>query len=341
MNRIWLSVCIFVLAAAGLAIPSVASDGKGGGKGGGKGNGSNKAKSGDSVAPTGPGKSEPAREFDHPRSGNSLPQEVRDRLPHGLRDKPVLHPGVANHLGKMGYTIGEDGSLVPPPAKTVSALPQEFKRLPVGPTSEGVNSLPQEVRDRLPAAAPANVASAVPQEVRERLPSVAPANTVHSLPPEVRDRLPPGLRDRPVTHPGVANHLGRMGWTVGEDGTLVPPPARTVTTLPQEVRDRLPPGLRDRPITHPGVANHLGKMGWTVGEDGTLVPPPVQTVNSLPPEVRDRIPLELRDQPLDNPRVANYLGKLGWTVGEDGFAAPPSPGLFPEFRPFGGLFRPR
>src|SRR5262245_35007942 len=194
MKRLGWSVCL-VVAAAGLALPTVALDGKGGDKGGGKGNGSSKGKKGDSAQSTGPGKSEPARPFDHPKSGNSLPQEVRDRLPPGLRDRPVTHPGLANHLGKMGWTVGEDGTLVPP------------------------------------------ATSVVP-----------PARTVTTLPPEVRDRLPPGLRDRPITHPGVANHLGKMGWTIADDGTLVPPsnfvppPTKTVSSLPLAEYKRLPVG---------------------------------------------------------------------------------------------------
>ena len=133
-----------------------------------------------------------------------------------------------------------------------------------------------------------------------------------------------------------------MGWTVGEDGALVPPPARTVNSLPPDVLDRLPAAWRDLSLDDPRVANSLGQMGWTIREDGALVPPPTRLVNSLPQGIRDRLPVGLRDLPLDDPRVANYLGRAGWTIGDDGtFLPPPSPALFPEFRPFGGLFRLR
>ena len=37
-----------------------------------------------------PDRGTPARSFAHPKSGNTLPQEVRDRLPPGLRDKAQL-----------------------------------------------------------------------------------------------------------------------------------------------------------------------------------------------------------------------------------------------------------
>ena len=98
----------------------------------------------------------------------------------------------------------------------------------------------------------------------------------NSLPQEVRDKLPPGLRDKPDNHPGLANHLRKMG--VLKDHPAIDP-------VPPDVRSKLPPGLRDQPYDHPGVANHLGKMGWTIGPDGALVPPATlspSTLNSTP-----------------------------------------------------------
>src|SRR5439155_940575 len=95
----------------------------------------------------------------------------------------------------------------------------------------------------------------------------------NTLPQEIRDKLPPGLRDKPVDHPGVANHLRKLGW---------PSDKPSVDPISPEVRSQLPPGLRDRPIDHPGVANHLRKMGWTVGQDGKLVPPPTLAAPPIP-----------------------------------------------------------
>ena len=67
-----------------------------------------------------------------------------------------------------------------------------------------------------------------PEDVRVRLP--VDWDSVDPIPPEVRSQLPPGLRDRPYDHPGVANHLGKLGWSIGEDGLLVPPPTLTPRT---------------------------------------------------------------------------------------------------------------
>jgi hypothetical protein len=95
--------------------------------------------------------------------------------------------------------------------------------------------------------------------------SFAQPRPVNSLPQTVRDQLPPGLRDKPDDHPGLANHLRKMG--VLKDYPAVDP-------VPPTVRNQLPTGLRDLPYDHPGVANYLGKMGWTIDHDGLLSPPP-------------------------------------------------------------------
>jgi hypothetical protein len=108
-------------------------------------------------------------------------------------------------------------------------------------------------------------------------------NSGNSLPQEVRDKLPPGLRDMPENHPGLANHLRKMG--VLKDYPKVDP-------IPPEVRGQLPPGLRDRPYDHPGVANHLGKLGWSINEDGALVPPPNFTPGTLTPPTQGATPFD-------------------------------------------------
>jgi hypothetical protein len=68
--------------------------------------------------------------------------------------------------------------------------------------------------------------------------------SVDPIPPDVRNQLPPGLRDRPYDHPGVANHLARLGWSIDEDGMLVPPPTLPPPTLP-------PPTLPPTTVTTP------------------------------------------------------------------------------------------
>ena len=130
----------------------------------------------------------------------------------------------------------------------------------------------------------------------------------NSLPQEVRDKLPPGLRDRPENHPGLANHLRKMG--VLKDYPAVDP-------VPPEVRSQLPPGLRDRPYDHPGVANHLGKLGWTIDEDGALVPPPPLTPPLNPPAPTTTLPT-----------TTQPLATQGATPAQ-------------SFGPFGGFFRRR
>src|SRR5688572_29577410 len=101
MKQLWLSASMAMVLVAFLALPLDAQKGKGGGKGGGRGGGNSKPPPSQSKRlPT--GDKIPARQFDHPKSGNSLPQDVRDKLPPGLRDRPENHPGLANHLRKMG-----------------------------------------------------------------------------------------------------------------------------------------------------------------------------------------------------------------------------------------------
>src|SRR5262245_48239786 len=113
MKRFWLSVGVAIMVAAIVAAPAAANKDKGGDKGN-----KFKPKKNDFqpqppriieqprfVEPLRPdtrllprNETLPARVFDQPRAGNSLPQEIRDRLPPGLRDKPDNHPGLANHL---------------------------------------------------------------------------------------------------------------------------------------------------------------------------------------------------------------------------------------------------
>jgi hypothetical protein len=68
----------------------------------------------------------------------------------------------------------------------------------------------------------------------------------------------------PDNHPGLANHLRKMG--ILQDHPNIDP-------VPPQVRSQLPPGLRNQPYDNPGVANYLGKLGWGIGEDGALIPP--------------------------------------------------------------------
>ena len=208
MTRTLLCALAALAVAAWLVAPVDAQKGKGGGKGGGgkgggppAGRGGNNsappARSGGSFTPSGPGNSEPARSFTHPRSGNDLSQEVRDKLPPGLRDKPADHPGVANHLRKQGLTDQDP-------------IPAELR-----------NQLPPGLRDR-PYTHPgvANHLGKLGWTIDDEGNLVRP---VDPIPADVRRQLPPALRDQPYDHPGVANQLGRMGWTFADDGTLIPP----------------------------------------------------------------------------------------------------------------------
>jgi cation transport regulator ChaB len=216
MQKLWLSASTAILVAAFFTSPSDAQKGKGGGKGGGF----IPSPKGGNFLPSGPGKGEPARPFDHPNSGNSLPQNVRDKLPPGLRDMPDKQPGLENHLRKLD-------------------------------DPKSVDPTQQDPRTRLP------------QDRNAARPFDHPRSG-NTLPQEVRDKLPPGLRDMPNNHPGLANHLRKMG--VLKDYPAVDP-------VPPEVRQQLPAGLRDMPYDHPGVANQLGRLGWSINEDGLLTPP--------------------------------------------------------------------
>jgi cation transport regulator ChaB len=236
MKRFCFAASVAVVLAASLALPAVAQKGKGGGRGG-RGY----------TPPSSQGDSQPARPFEHPRSGNSLPQEIRDQLPPGLRDKPENHPGLANHLRKMGYKPGTEA--------TPQTKPGVAATNPSAPTTA----------EPPLANPPAPPATTTPTPANTPPTSVAHPKTGNSLPQEIRDRLPPGLRNQPESHPGLANHLRKMGW---------PETKPPVDPLPAHVRNQLPPGLRDLPYNHPAVANHLGRMGWMIGEDGTLIPPP-------------------------------------------------------------------
>jgi len=220
MKKLWLFASAAMIAAVFLALPSTleAQKGKGGGGGGGKGGGKG------GFLPSGPGKGEPARPFAQPNSGNSLPQETRDKLPKGLRDMPEKHPGLENHLRKLDDKPAAD---------------------PLKPQSQQA-----------------------PLQDRNTSRPFAHPRSGNSLPQDVRDKLPPGLQDKPDNHPGLANHLRKMG--VLKDYPKIDP-------VPPEVRSQLPAGLRDQPYDHPGVANHLGRMGWSIGEDGALVPPSTLT----------------------------------------------------------------
>jgi len=152
----------------------------------------------------------------------------------------------------------------------------------------------------------------------------------NSLPQDVKDKLPPGLRDQPDNHPGLANHLRKMG--ILNDHPAVDP-------IPPSVRSQLPPGLRDQPYDHPGVANHLGKLGWSIGDDGALVPPTNWTPPALAPQAftpQGLKPSAFRPLAATPPN----LTPPGLTPPA---STPPTPNATPfdAFQPFGGLFRRR
>jgi hypothetical protein len=74
-------------------------------------------------------KKEPARGFAHPKTGNTLPQDIRDKLPPGLRDMPNDHSGLANHLRKMGV-LKDYPAIDPVPAQVRNQLPPGMRDLP-------------------------------------------------------------------------------------------------------------------------------------------------------------------------------------------------------------------
>lgn len=244
MRSLWLSACITLAGAVWLAVPAEAQKGKGGGKGGGNGGGKpsssftppgrngdtsqnrivNDDKGGksinnsvplgrrdDAVLPSGPGKETPARSFAQPKSGNTLPQEVRDKLPPGLRDMPADHPGVVNRLRKLG--LSDPATVDPIPPAVRSQLPPGLRDKPYN--HPGVANHLGKLGWRI-------------GDDGTLLPPVDP------IPPDVRRQLPLALRDRPYDDPGVANYLGRMGWTIADDGaTLVAPPQNRPEVLPE------------------------------------------------------------------------------------------------------------
>lgn len=164
-------------------------------------------------------------------------------------------------------------------------------------------------------------------------------NSGNNLPQSTRDQLPPGLRDNPENHPGTANHLRKLE-DAKSGGVFSKATQPKVNSLPAEVRDKLPAGLRDLPNNDPALANQLRQMG--ILKDYPQVDP-------VPAQIREQMPTWMRGLPYDNPGVANYLGKMGYSIGQDGaLMSPPAtspllPGLnLPQnFRPFGGVFRPR
>lgn len=193
MNKLPVSLLTAVAALLASAAPALAQKGKGNGKGGapptpGK------------VLPFGHGKADPARPFEHPNTGNALPKATLDKLPPGLRDDPVNHPGVATHLRKLGddnpYTdLLNQSSPLP-------LSPNRPARLFAQPKSG--NSLSPEIRDLLP--------------------------------PGLRDmpESQPGLANllRQVGAPLSAPAIG--------PGALIPPPSAPAPILPQPVRPLRP-----------------------------------------------------------------------------------------------------
>src|SRR5262245_12804509 len=183
--------------------------------------------------------------------------------------------------------------------------------------SAGTSNLPDPESKRLPAG--------------ERSPArqFEHPKSGNSLPQEVRDKLPPGLRDRPENHPGLANHLRKMGLL--KDYPAVDP-------VPPEVRRQLPTGLRELPYDHPGVANYLGRLGWSIDEDGALVPPPTVLTPVLTPPVLTSplLSAPLLSPPLTPPLLTSpLLAPPLVTPSTEGAILPRS------FGPFAGFFRRR
>jgi hypothetical protein len=117
MQRFWFSVIVTLALAAFVAAQALGQKGKGGGKGKG-------------FAPEKPGyQPQPARFFDQPKSGNALPNDIRDRLPPGLRDMPDNHPGLADQLRKMGL-LQEYPSVDPVPPEVRRQLPPGLRDKP-------------------------------------------------------------------------------------------------------------------------------------------------------------------------------------------------------------------
>jgi hypothetical protein len=69
------------------------------------------------------------RSLAQPKSGNSLPLELRDRLPAGLRDMPDNDPGLANYLRQMGV-LKDYPAIDPVPPLVRSQLPTALRGLP-------------------------------------------------------------------------------------------------------------------------------------------------------------------------------------------------------------------
>jgi cation transport regulator ChaB len=193
MYKLWMSVSVLMLAAAFFGCPSasVAQKGKGGG-----GN----------FRPFDFGKGQPARPFDQPNSGNTLPQSTRDQLPPGLRDNPENHPGTANHLKKLDDAKSGGVFSKPTPPKAANSLPPEVR-----------DKLPATLRD-LPNNNPALANQLRQMGILKDYPQVDP------VPSQVRNQMPTWMRGLPYDNPGVANYLGKLGYSIGQDGALISPP---------------------------------------------------------------------------------------------------------------------
>jgi|SRR5262245_22128994 len=70
-----------------------------------------------------------ARLIPQPKLGNSLPQELRDRLPAALRDMPNNDPGLANYLRQMGV-LKDYPAIDPVPPLVRNQFPPELRALP-------------------------------------------------------------------------------------------------------------------------------------------------------------------------------------------------------------------
>jgi hypothetical protein len=122
------------------------------------------------------------------------------------------------------------------------------------------------------------------------------------LPHSVRDQLPPGLRDKPETQPGVANHLRKL-----DDD-------RQFATQNQQGQNQQGDRWYDRLSRPFPTQNQQGDRWFAQPRPG----------NSLPSDIRNQLPANLRDLPLDNPGVANYLGRMGIPIGPNGALLPQS-----------------
>jgi hypothetical protein len=99
----------------------------------------------------------------------------------------------------------------------------------------------------------------------------------NSLPQSTLDQLPPGLRDKPVNQPGLANHLRKLVENKPPTDLLNPSSGLFAqptlsNSLTQGISNGLPLGLGNLPNNQPGLASQLRQ----------LIPLPTGTPSGFP-----------------------------------------------------------